>query len=148
MLLCGGIAVSALELLERPGLQVLGGLFLVAAAVEVVLFLLGIWKGGFDDTSWTKLVPISFAWALATLLTAGTAHVAGRLRPVGTGAIALSSALFAVVATGLVWSETDSDGWLKTLGSLGILTVGGFLLVPLLRRLIFGQHRSEARLHV
>jgi hypothetical protein len=39
-LLCGGAAVAALGLVERPALQALGALVLAAAAVDFVLFVL------------------------------------------------------------------------------------------------------------
>jgi hypothetical protein len=40
----------------------------------------------------------------------------------------------AVVANSMVWRDTGSDGWLKALGALAVLTVGAFLFAPLWRR--------------
>jgi hypothetical protein len=114
-LLCGGAAVAALELLERPALQPLGALVLAAAAVDFVLFVLGIWKAApnADESynDWTKLVPIGAAWAIALIVTATTALAVGRGAALAVGVIAAAGA---VLATGMVWSDTGSDGWAQT----------------------------------
>src|SRR5687767_6304061 len=43
--LCGGAAIAALHLVERATFRLLGAIVLVAAAVELLLLELGIWKG-------------------------------------------------------------------------------------------------------
>ncbi len=139
-LLCGGAALAALELIERPGLVPLGAVVLAAAAVDFVLILLGIWKADFEDSDWWKLLPIGFAWVTAMIVVASTALWAGRLRPAAVFVIGALAGVWAAVATAMVLSETDSDGWLKVLGVLAVLTVGGFLVVPLLRRLPAASH--------
>src|SRR5688572_12481819 len=64
VLLCGGTAIAALHLLEGR-LPLLGAILLVAAAVELAVFQVGIWKAQFGDgfNDYLKLIPITFAWA-------------------------------------------------------------------------------------
>jgi hypothetical protein len=135
-LLAGGAALGALELLERPGYSWVGAVVLVAAAVAFVLATLGAWKAGYEGEGlddWFKLFPIGIAWASALVIFATTTLLAGAARYTAP-AVGIAAAAWAAVATGLVWAETDSDGWVKLLGALAVLTVGGFLAAPLSRR--------------
>src|SRR5919204_6520089 len=64
-LLCGGAALAALELVERPGLTAAGVLALMGAAVAFALATLGVWKAGYEGEGvddWFKLFPIGLAW--------------------------------------------------------------------------------------
>lgn len=141
VLLCGGAAIAALHLLER-GLPLLGAILIVAAAFELVLFQLGIWKAEFGDGSndYFKLVPITFAWAIATVLLATVPLIAVdrslilAAAPV-VGALALVGA---TIATVLIWRESDSQAWGKVLAVVAILLVAGYLLTAIMRRLLPG----------
>jgi hypothetical protein len=139
VLLCGGAAIAALHLLEAR-LPLLGAILLIAAVVELVLFQVGIWKAEFGNGSndYFKLVPITLAWAIATVLLAtvpliavdrsliqGAAPVVGAFGLVG-----------ATIATALIWRESDSEAWGKTLAVVGILLVAGYLLTAIARRLL------------
>ena len=141
VLLCAGAAIAALHLLEERGrLPLLGAILLIAALVELVLFQVGIWKAEVGDgaNDYFKLVPITLAWAIATVLLATVPLIAVdrslilAAAPV-VGAFALVGA---TIATVLIWRESDSQAWEKTLAVVGILTVAGYLLVPVARRLL------------
>ena len=142
--LCGSAAIAALHLLDRGGLTLLGAIVLIAAPVELVLFQLGIWKAEFGDGSendFIKLVPIMLGWVIATIVLATLPLIAVERRVLLTavptvGACALVGA---TIVTVLVWRESDSEGWGKTLAVLAILTVAGYLLTPLTERLIRPQ---------
>lgn len=138
VLLCGAGAVAGLELVDRPGLRPLGVLVVLAALVDFVLYTLGVWEAEpFDgeDSGFLKMVPTGLVWGIAILVAAACLLTSNRrVRSLAAAAAAVAAG-FAAVATGLIWAENDADGWLKLLGSLAILMVGGFLLVPLLRRL-------------
>ena len=138
VLLCGGAALASLEVLERRILGPLGGILVAAASADLVVLLLGIWKAQpFDgqDDDWVKLIPIGLAWGTATLVVATLPLAAGQPRSVLAG-VAACAVAWAGVATGLVLAEHDADAWLKILGAFAVLMVGGFLLAPLLRRLV------------
>jgi hypothetical protein len=136
--LCGGAAIAALHLVEGR-LPLLGAIVLIAAVAELVLFQLGIWKGQFGDgyDDWAKLVPIMFAWVIATIvlatmpLIAGSTTLLAAVPPVG--ALALVGA---TIATVMIWRESDSERWGKTLAVVAILMVAGYLLTAVVRRLV------------
>ena len=138
--LCGSTAIAGLHLLDRGGLPLLAALVLIAAPVELFLFQLGIWKAEFGDGSsndYIKLVPIMFAWTIATIVLATLPLIAFKRRALLTAvpAVGACALVGATIATVLVWRESDSEGWGKTLAVLAILTVAGYLLTPLGERL-------------
>jgi hypothetical protein len=143
VLLCGGTAIAALQLLER--LPLLGAILLVAAAVELVLFQLGIWKAEFGDGSndYIKLVPIALAWAIATVLLATVPlfTVERALILVAAPVVGALALVGATIATVLIWRESDSQAWGKTLAVVAILTVAGYLLTAIARRLTLSRER-------
>jgi hypothetical protein len=141
VLLCAGAAIAALHLLEGRGrLPLLGAILLIAALVELVLFQVGIWKAEVGDgaNNYFKLVPITLAWAIATVLLATVPLMAvDRSLILTAGPVVGAFALVgATIATVLIWRESDSQAWGKTLAVVGILTVAGYLLVPVARRLL------------
>jgi hypothetical protein len=141
--LCGGAAIAALHLVEGR-LPLLGLLVLIAAAAELVLFQLGIWKGqfgnGYDD--WAKLVPIMLAWVIATIVLATMPLIAGRRALFGAvPAVGALGLVGATIATVMIWRESGSEAWGKTLAVLAILMVAGYLLTPLAERLLRAQAR-------
>jgi hypothetical protein len=138
--LCGGAAVAAFHLLERPDLRPLGAVLLVATVADFVLLELGIWKGFLFDgqsSDYVKLIPTGFAWgvaiiALATLPLIATSR---RLLLTAVPAVGACALVGATIATVMVWRESDDTGWLKTLAVLAILMIAGYLLTPLAERL-------------
>jgi hypothetical protein len=139
VLLCGGAAIAALHLFEAR-LPLLGSLLLVAAAVELVVFQLGIWKAQFGDgfNDYFKLIPITLAWTIATVLLATLPLIAvDRSLILGAAPVVGAFGLVgATVATVLIWRESDSEAWGKTLAVVGILLVAGYLLTAIARRLL------------
>jgi hypothetical protein len=146
--LCGGAAIGALHLLERVGLRFLGAVLLVAAAVDLVLLELGIWKSVLFDgqsSDYLNLIPTGFAWGIAIIVLATLPLIAtsSRLRLTAVPAVGACALVGATVATVMVWRDLDSAGWAKTLAVLAIATLAGYLLTPLAERLIRLQ-RSQA----
>jgi hypothetical protein len=144
--LCGGAAIAALHLLERRPQRVLGALVLIAAAVELFLLELGIWKGVFFDgesSGYVKLVPSVLAWAIATIVIATLPLVADdqRILLASVALVGACALAGATIATAMVWREVDSTGWAKTLAVLAILMVAGYLLTPIAERLLRAQAR-------
>jgi hypothetical protein len=142
--LCGGAAIAALHLVDGR-LPLLGVLVLIAAAAELVLFQLGIWKGqfgdGFDD--WAKLVPIMLSWVIATIVVATMPLIAGSTPQLGAvPAVGALGLVGATIATVMIWRESDNESWGKTLAVIAILMVAGYLLTPILRRLLPAQHQT------
>jgi hypothetical protein len=138
--LCGGAAIAALHLLDRIGLRVLGALLLIAAAVDLLLLELGIWKGFvFDGESsdYAKLIPTGFAWGIAIIVLATLPLIATSpfVRLAAVPAVGACALVGATVATVMVWRELDSTGWAKTLAVIAIVMVAGYLLTPLAERL-------------
>lgn len=131
-------------MLDRVELRLLGTLLLIAAAVDLLLFELGIWKEFvFDGESgaYAKLIPIGFAWAIAIIVLATLPLVATsrRVRLSVVPAVGACAIVGATVATALVWRDLDSTGWAKTLAVIAILMVAGYLLTPLVERLARAQ---------
>jgi hypothetical protein len=145
--LCGGAAVGALHLLDRPGLRLLGAVVLVAAALDFLLLALGIWKSVFfdgDSSTYVKLIPIGLAWGIA-LVVLGTLPLVPRSRGLLLAAVPFVGAcalVGATIATIMVWREIDSTGWGKTLAVLAILMLAGYLLTPLAERLGRSAHAA------
>jgi hypothetical protein len=139
--LCGGAAIGALYLLDRPGLRVMGALVLIAAVVDFVLLELGIWKGVLFDgesSDYVKLIPTGFAWSIAILMLATLPLIASARRPLlltAVPAVGACALVGATLATVMVWRGLDSTGWAKTLAVLAIAAIAGYLLTPLVERL-------------
>jgi hypothetical protein len=144
--LCGGAAIAALSLLERSGLRLLGAVVLIAAAVDLVLLELGVWKGFFFDgesNNYVKLIPIGFAWAIAIIVLATLPLIAAspRLAMIAVPAVGACALVGATIATIMVWRDIDSTGWGKTLAVIAILMLAGYFLTPLAERLTRHQSR-------
>jgi hypothetical protein len=139
--LCGGAAIGALYLLDRPGLRVMGALVLIAAVVDFVLLELGIWKGVLFDgesSDYVKLIPTGFAWSIAILMLATLPLIASARRLLlltAVPAVGACALVGATLATVMVWRGLDSTGWAKTLAVLAIAAIAGYLLTPLVERL-------------
>jgi hypothetical protein len=139
--LCGGAAVGALYLVDRAGLRLLGAIVLLAAAVNLTLTELGIWKGVFfdgDSSNYVKLVPTGMAWGLALLVLATLPLLATdpRLRLTAVSSVGACALVGATVATVMIWRDLDDSGWIKTLAVLAIATLAGYLITPLAERLL------------
>jgi hypothetical protein len=148
VLLCSGAAIAALHLLEAR-LPLLGAILLIAAVVELVLFQVGIWKAEFGNGSndYFKLVPITLAWAIATVLLATVPLIAvDRSLVLGAAPVVGAFGLVgATIASVLIWRESDSEAWGKTLAVVGILLVAGYLLTAIARRLLPEPEASPPR---
>ena len=134
-------AVAALELLDRRGFAPLGIVILAAAAAELVALLLAAWKARFGDGGngyALEVAPITLAWVIATIVVGTLALVADdrRLRVTVFPAVSACAVAGAAVATALIRAESNSEAWGKTLAVLAILMVAGYLLTPLLERLV------------
>jgi hypothetical protein len=143
-LLGGGAALAALELLARR-VTVPGAVVLAGAGAAFLLTTVGLWKFGYvwgyasgfetetpDD--WFKLVPIGLAWSTALVLGAATLLLARDAHQPAAIAVSVVSAAWATAVTALVWAEAGSALWIKLVGGLAVLTVGGFLFAPLSQR--------------
>jgi hypothetical protein len=146
--LCGSAAIAALTLLDRREFPLLGAIALASVPIELALFLLGIWKAPLGDgvqDNWWKLVPIALAWVIATILVTTLRLIIEDPRLLRTAfpAVATCAVAGAFLATVLVVVESDSEPWGKTLGVVAIVTVAGYLLAAILRRLM--PAASEAK---
>jgi hypothetical protein len=141
VMLCGGAAIAALNVIERRRFFLLGAVALVASLVELVLFVLGIWKGvGFDgggDSDYARLIPIALAWVIATIVLTTLVLIVSDRRLLLTivPAVGTCALVGATLATVLVLQDNENLSWATTLAVLAILTVAGFLLTPLAERL-------------
>ena len=138
--LCGSAAIAALHLLKRRRLSLLALAALVAVPIELVLFLVGIWKGQFGDGSndYVKLFPTALAWVIATIVTATLPLITDDARLLRSLLPAVSGCAIAgaTLATVLIWTDSDSEGWGKTLAVLAILMVTGYVLTPIAHQIL------------
>jgi hypothetical protein len=126
--LAGGCSFAGLALVER-GELVLG--WLVAAA-GVAGFAILTWQ------VWTEFDSESWALDTVVVITAGLMLATARLLHRRLEWLYWTSAAFTVLTASLyVWAihaDPDGDNWAKFLGSVGILTVLAWFLVPVLGR--------------
>ena len=134
ILLCGGAAIAALNVIERRRFLLLGAVALVASLVELALFVLGIWKGvGFDgggDSDYARLIPIALAWVIATIVLTSLVLIVSDRRLLLTivPAVGTCALVGATLATVLVLQDNESLSWGKVLAVLAILMLAGYLL--------------------
>jgi hypothetical protein len=136
--LCAGAALPAYRLLERGRLALLGAAVLVTVAADIPMFMVGIWEGAFFEGTNTqaKLVPTAFAWVIAGIVLATLPLLAPRTQILAP-ALALAGGAAVVgasIATALVWTETDQEGWIKVLAVASIVMVAGWLAAPIAQR--------------
>jgi hypothetical protein len=147
--LSGAAVVSGVALLGRGRLAPVGVAVLVAAAGELPLLMVGAWKGQFGDGSNEafKALPTGLAWVTATLVIGTLPLVASDPRLLRTifPAIAAVTLAWASLATVVVYRKLESEGSIKALISLAIVSLAGWLIAPALGRALTGASGSPAQ---
>jgi hypothetical protein len=138
LLYTGGAALAGLALADRGPARFLGVAVASAAPLCLGLVAWGIWSFVFDGEG--NETASKLAWSSVLVLLAGliatTAQLLAR-RPALQLLAAVAGALAALSATVSVtgiWTEPDSDAFIKTLAVLWILTLLAYFLVPVLQR--------------
>jgi hypothetical protein len=148
LLYTGGAALAGLALAERGPARLLGVVVASTAPVCLAFVAWGIWSFVFDGEG--NETASKLAWSSVLLLLAGliaaTAVLLARRRTLqllaaGTGALAALSATISVAG---IWTEPDSDAFIKTLAVLWILTLLAYFLVPVLQRFTAAGAAPEA----
>lgn len=132
--LAGSTALAGLALIERGDLPPLGWTVAAVAA------------GGFAVLTWQVWVEFdSESWSLDTLIVVLAALMVATARLLHRRFERLfwaSAALTVVTAVIYVWAvhgDPDGDNWGKFLGTIGVLTVLAWFLVPVLGRISSGS---------
>lgn len=125
----GSAALAGLALVERRDLVPLGWLVSAVGLAGVVVLAAQVWRE-FDEESWT-LDAVTVLVAALMLATARLLH--RRLEWLFWTSAALTT-LAAGVYVWAIHAHPDGDNWGKALGTLGIVTVLAWFLVPVLGR--------------
>ena len=138
LLYTGGAAICGLTLVDRGSGRLLGWTVAGAAPVCLAFVTWAIWSFAFDGGG--NETADKLAWSAALELLAGlmatTALLLAR-RPALVGLAAGAGALAALAATVSVagiWTEPDSESFVKALAVLWILAALAYFLVPILQR--------------
>ena len=127
--LAGSAALAGLALIERRDVVLLGWAVVTTSAVGFAILAWQIWTE-FDYENWS----LDTATALIAALMVATARLLYR----GLAWLYwLSAGLTVVTAAVYVWAihaDPDGSNWEKALGTLGIVTVLAWFLVPVLGR--------------
>lgn len=132
--LAGSTALAGLALIDRSDLVPVGWAVVAVAAVGFVLLTWQVWVE-FDGESWSLDTMIV---VLAALLVATARLLYRRFEWLFWA----SAGLTVVAAAVYVWAvhaDPGGDNWAKFLGTLGILTVLTWFLVPVLGRISSGS---------
>lgn len=127
--LAGSALLAGLALIERREPVPLGWAVVGAGALGFVVLTWQVWTG-FDSERWS-LDTITVLLAALMLATARLLHRRYEWL------YRLSAALTGLTAAAFVWAihaSPDGDAWSKALGTLGILAVLAWFLVPVLGR--------------
>jgi hypothetical protein len=133
LLVAGGAALAGLALVKRSSFTAFGWFATVVAVASFVFITTATWRD-FDDDPLTKLAGDAAVTLIAVLLVSTQMLLhRGRLMPV---VVATWLALcLAVAGTTIgILGESESDELWKGVGSLWILGILGWLLVPVLQR--------------
>jgi hypothetical protein len=138
LLYAGAAAICGLAVVDRGPARALGWSVAAAAPVCLALVAWAIWSfafdGGGNDTA-DKL-----AWSSVLVLLAGLIATTGLVlarRPALVGLAAAAGALSGLAATVSVagiWTEPDSQTFVKAVAALWILAASAYFLVPTLQR--------------
>ena len=132
LLVAGGAALAGLALIEQS-IVAFGWLATVVAVASFVFITAATWRD-YDDDALTKLAGIAAVTLIAVLLVSTQMLLhRGRLQAVVVGTW-LALALAVSGTTIGILGEEDSDTLWKAVGSLWVLGVLGWLLVPVLQR--------------
>lgn len=133
LLVAGGAALAGLALVERSTFAAFGWLATVVAVVSFVLITAVTWTD-FDEDTLTKIAGIAAVTLIAALLVS-TQMLLHRGRLLAVVVATWLTLFLAVSGTTIgIASESSSDALWKGVGSLWILGVLGWLLVPVLQR--------------
>ena len=137
LLYTGGAALAGLALVDRDRARPLGWTVVAAALTCLVLVVWAIWSFVDEQNNepQDKLAWSSVLVVLAGLI-ASTGLLLARKRALvvlaaAAGALAALAAALSIVG---VWTEPDSDWFIKVVAALWILTALAYFLVPVLQR--------------
>ena len=132
LLVASGTAVAGLTVVERGHVAV--GWGAVGVAVVTFFFMATFTWEGFNDETLAKLAGTS-AFALVVTLLATTQLVLHRGGHAWVLAITWTALLLAfLMSSAGLWQENGSDGLWQAAGSLWIVGVLGWLLLPIVQR--------------
>ena len=133
LLVAGGAALAGLALVERSSFVAFGWLATVVAVASFVLITAATWRD-YDDDLLTKLAGIAAVTLIAVLLASTQILLhRGRLQAVVVSTWLTMALAVSGTAIGIAGEEDGATLW-KAVGSLWILGVLGWLLVPVLQR--------------
>lgn len=138
LLYTGGAAICGLALVDRGPARALGWIVAAAAPVCLALVAWAIWSFAFFDGG--NETAEKLAWSAVLVLLSGLIAMTGLLlarRPALVGLAAAAGALAALAASVSVagiWTEPDSESFVKALAVLWILAALAYFLVPILQR--------------
>ena len=134
LLVAGGAALAGLALVERSSFVALGWLATVVAVASFVLITAATWRD-YDDDLLTKLAGIAAVTLIAVLLASTQLLLhRSRLQAVVLGTWLALALAVSGTAIGILGEKEHGDTLWKAVGSLWILGVLGWLLVPVLQR--------------
>jgi hypothetical protein len=132
LLVASGTAVAGLSLVERESSAEIGWGAVAVSTLSFALITASTWEG-LDSETLAKAAGTAAIALTATLL--GTTQLvlhAGNLRAIVIGTWLALALAFGLTTIGL-WAESDAGVW-KAAGTLWILGLLGWLLVPVLQR--------------
>jgi hypothetical protein len=151
LLYTGGAALAGLALVDRRVATTVGWLVAAAAPVCLAFVAWGIWsfvdEGDGNETAdklaWSWVLVLLAGLMAATALLLARRHALVRFAAL-SGALSGAAAGLAVLG---IWSEPDSDAFVKVLAALWILAALSYFLVPVLQRFTAaGERESPARI--
>jgi hypothetical protein len=133
LLVAGGAALAGLALVERSSFTAFGWFATVVAVASFVFITTATWRD-FDDDPLTKLAGDAAVTLIAVLLVS-TQMLLHRGRLMAVVVATWLALCLAVAGTTIgILGESESDELWKGVGSLWILGILGWLLVPVLQR--------------
>lgn len=130
LFLAGSVGIAGIALVERRALAWLGRATVGSAPVWFALMATAIWSESLEKWAGTAVVLLVAELVLTTNVLMLRDR---RFRPLVAAtavALGLTTSLFLVV----VWTETDSSGLARAVGTSAILTGLGYFLTPVLQR--------------
>lgn len=138
LLYTGGAAICGLTLVDRGSGRLLGWTVAGAAPVCLAFVTWAIWSFAFDGGG--NETADKLAWSAVLALLAGLVATTGLLLARQPGLVRLAAAagalaaLAATVSVAGIWTEPDSESFVKALAVLWILAALAYFLVPILQR--------------
>lgn len=138
LLYTGGAALAGLAVADRGPARTLGWLVSAAAPICLAVEVWAVWSFAFDGGG--NETADKLAWSSVLLLLAGLIATTGLLLPRAAALLRLAAAagILAAGAASLsvagIWTEPDSDSFVKAVAVLWILAALVYFLVPILQR--------------